>query len=61
MEQLQKAIDITGKAIIDVWEKAEPSMREYDLEAIMFYRLQRMGVKHWGFAPIVACGINAAT
>ncbi|OQC72641.1 MAG: Xaa-Pro aminopeptidase [Candidatus Cloacimonetes bacterium ADurb.Bin003] len=61
LRQLQRAIDITGKAIIDVWEKAEPSMMEYELEAIMFYRLQRMGVKHWGFAPIVGSGINAAT
>ena len=60
LRQLQRAIDITGKAIIDVWEKAEPSMMEYELEAIMFYRLQRMGVKHWGFAPIVGSGINAA-
>jgi len=36
-------------------------MMEYELEAIMFYRLQRMGVKQWGFAPIVGSGINAAT
>ncbi|HPB18259.1 MAG TPA: Xaa-Pro aminopeptidase [Candidatus Cloacimonas sp.] len=61
LQQLQRAIDITGKAIMDVLEKAEPAMMEYELEAIMFYRLQRMGVKHWGFAPIVGSGINAAT
>jgi len=61
LQQLQRAIDITGKAIMDVLEKAEPAMMEYELEAIMFYRLQRMGVKQWGFAPIVGSGINAAT
>lgn len=59
--QLQRAIDITGKAIMDVLENAEASMMEYELEAMMFYRMQRMGVKHWGFSPIVGSGINAAT
>jgi Xaa-Pro aminopeptidase len=59
--QLQKAIDITGKAIIDVWENARVGMYEYELEAMMFYRMQRSGVRQWGFAPIVGSGINAAT
>jgi Xaa-Pro aminopeptidase len=59
--QLQRAIDITGKAIMDVLESAESSMMEYELEAMMFYRMQRMGVKQWGFSPIVGSGINAAT
>ncbi|MCK9308843.1 MAG: Xaa-Pro aminopeptidase [Candidatus Cloacimonetes bacterium] len=59
--QLQRAIDITGKAIMDVLENAESSMMEYELEAMMFYRMQRMGVKQWGFSPIVGSGINAAT
>ena len=61
IKQLQRAIDITGKAIIDVLEKAEALMMEYELEAIMFYRMQSMGIKHWGFAPIIGTGINAAT
>ncbi|MDY0151946.1 MAG: Xaa-Pro aminopeptidase [Candidatus Cloacimonas sp.] len=59
--QLQRAIDITGKGIMDVLENAETSMMEYELEAMMFYRMQRMGVKHWGFSPIVGSGLNAAT
>ncbi len=59
--QLQRAIDITGKAIIDVLEGATSSMMEYELEAMMFYRMQRMGVKQWGFSPIVGSGLNAAT
>lgn len=36
-------------------------MYEYELESILFYRLQRSGVRNWGFAPIIAGGINAAT
>ncbi|PKN72016.1 MAG: Xaa-Pro aminopeptidase [Candidatus Cloacimonetes bacterium HGW-Cloacimonetes-3] len=59
--QLQRAIDITGKAVIDVMEGSISSMMEYELEAMMFYRMQRMGVKQWGFSPIVGSGINAAT
>ena len=59
--QLQRAIDITGKAIMDVLENAESSMMEFELEAMMFYRMQRMGVKQWGFSPIVGTGLNAAT
>lgn len=60
-QQLQKAIDITGKGIMDVMETATASMMEYELEAMLFYRMQRSGVKNWGFAPIIASGLNAAT
>lgn len=59
--QLQRAIDVTGKGIMDIWENARPGMMEYELEAMLFYRIQRSGLKHWGFAPIIAAGGNAAT
>jgi len=59
--QLQKAIDVTGKGILDILEHAEAGMMEYELEAMLFYRIQKSGLKHWGFAPIIASGINAAT
>ncbi len=61
IEQLQKAIDITGKGILDILEQARSTMYEYELEAMLFYRMQRSGIHHWGFAPIIAAGINAAT
>lgn len=61
IQQLQKAIDITGKGIMDIMESVTSSMMEYELEAMLFYRMQRSGVKNWGFAPIIAAGINAAT
>ncbi|HRY84071.1 MAG TPA: aminopeptidase P N-terminal domain-containing protein, partial [Candidatus Cloacimonadota bacterium] len=57
--QLQKAIDITGKGILDIMETATAGMMEYELEAILFYRMQRSGAKTWGFSPIIASGINA--
>ena len=59
--QLQRAIDITGKGILDIMETATSGMMEYELEAILFYRMQRSGAKTWGFSPIIASGINAAT
>lgn len=59
--QLQKAIDLTGKGIMDVMEQARGMMYEYELEAILYYRMQRGGVRNWGFAPIIAGGVNAAT
>lgn len=59
--QLQKAIDITGKGILDIMETATAGMMEYELEAILFYRMQRSGIKRWGFAPIIASGVNATT
>ncbi|MDP2173843.1 MAG: Xaa-Pro aminopeptidase [Candidatus Cloacimonadaceae bacterium] len=59
--QIQKAIDITGKGILDAMESARAQMMEYELEAMLYYRMQRSGVQHWGFAPIIAAGINAAT
>lgn len=58
---LQKAIDLTGKGIMDVMEQARSTMYEYELESILFYRMQRSGVRNWGFAPIIAAGLNAAT
>jgi len=61
LQQLQKAIDITGKGIMDAMEYATATMMEYELEAMLYYRMQRSGVKNWGFAPIIAAGINAAT
>jgi len=36
-------------------------MMEYELEATLFYRMQVNGLQAWGFAPIIAAGINAAT
>lgn len=61
IEQLQKAIDITGAGIMDLLRSARPGMMEYELEATLFYRMQVNGLQNWGFAPIVAAGINAAT
>ena len=61
VKQLQKAIDITGQGIEDIVTSATAGMMEYELEATLFYRMQVNGLQAWGFAPIIAAGINAAT
>lgn len=61
IEQMQKAIDTTGFGITKVMKKAKAGMKEFELEAKLFYMLQKNGVHNWGFAPIIAAGINATT
>ncbi len=61
IQQLQRAIDITGLGIMDILHTAKAGMMEYELEATLFYRMQVNGLQQWGFAPIIATGINAAT
>lgn len=61
IKALQKAIDVTGQGIMDVMESVTSEMYEYELEAMLFYRMQRSGIHNWGFAPIIASGVNAAT
>ncbi len=59
--QLQKAIDVTALGIQKMREKAKVGMMEYELEAMLRYEITRSGLRHIGFKPIIASGINAAT
>lgn len=61
VEQIHKAIDVTGAGIINIMEQAKPGMMEYELEAILNYEAMRSGLRHMGFKSIIASGINAAT
>lgn len=61
IDQMQKAIDITGKGIAEIRKQARTGMLEYELEAILGYEAKRHGLRHMGFHPIIAAGINAAT
>lgn len=61
IQQLKTAIDLTGQGFINVLKQAEVGMMEYELEAILYYQLQKRSVQQWGFAPIIASGINATT
>lgn len=61
IEQMQKAIDVTGKAVKTMMEKARAGMMEYELEAHLIFTSKSAGFRHLGFHPIIASGINAAT
>ncbi len=61
LKQIQKAIDITALSIAEVMKQARSGMMEYELEAMIQYQLRLQGAKNWGFAPILATGVNAAT
>lgn len=61
LQQIQRAIDITGKGIVDIMEQAKAGMVEYELESVLHHRMNANGYRHWGFLPIVASGMNATT
>ena len=61
IEQMQKAIDVTGDGIKNIIKKSKIGMMEYELEALLQYEITRNGLKHMGFKPIIAAGGNAAT
>jgi Xaa-Pro aminopeptidase len=61
IEQMQKAIDITGDGIKNIFKKSKIGMMEYELDAILKYEINRNGLKHIGFKSIIASGKNAAT
>jgi Xaa-Pro aminopeptidase len=61
LEQMQKAIDVTGEGIKNIMNKSKIGMMEYELEAILQYEVTRKGLQHMGFKPIIAAGGNAAT
>jgi len=61
IEQMQKAIDVTGDGITNIIKKSKIGMMEYELEAILQFEVTRNGLKHMGFKPIIAAGGNAAT
>ena len=61
IEELQKAIDITGAGIQRIMENVKPGMFEYQLESMLYDTMLTNGFRDWGFTPIVAQGGNAAT
>ncbi len=56
---LQKAIDITAQAHVEVMRAAKPGMYEYELEALLEYVFKRMGSERQGFPSIVGSGPNS--
>lgn len=59
IEEIRKAISNTGEAILRLWAKARPGMKEYELEAEYNYSLKKNGVKELAFPTICAAGKQA--
>jgi len=58
---LSKAIEITGIGLNTIFKEARAGMYEYELEAMLQYEMRRRGLPFFGFAPIIAGGVNATT
>jgi Xaa-Pro aminopeptidase len=54
---LQKAIDITGQAEVDIAQSLRPGMYEYEVQAILESAFTRNGAERPGFPSIVGSGL----
>jgi Xaa-Pro aminopeptidase len=61
IEELQKAINITGAGIERIMRNSKSGMYEYQLESMLYDTMLSNGYREWGFTPIIAQGGNAAT
>jgi len=59
--KMTRAIEVTGKGLDSIFHIATADMFEYELEAMLFFEMRRRGLTAYGFAPIIAAGINATT
>lgn len=59
VEQIQRAIAITGKAFERVCGFAKPGVKEYEIEAEISHEFLRNGSRGHAYTPIIASGYNA--
>ena len=57
--QMQRAIDITGKAFARVCGFVKPGVKEYAIEAEITHEFLRNGSRGHAYTPIIASGYNA--
>lgn len=58
VEEIKKAITITGEGIAHLMQNAKAGMKEYQLEAFFDFILKSRGVKDFAFTTICASGHN---
>lgn len=58
---MRKAIEITNKGFRAVIAECKPDIYEFDLQATFSYIFTKNRSMRYGYAPIIACGRNAAT
>ena len=59
IEQIQRAVDITGKGILAAMHAIEPDMKEFQLQSILEHVYEMEGAQFRGFETIMAAGPNA--
>jgi Xaa-Pro aminopeptidase len=59
IKRLQKAVDITGEAFVNVCKLCKPNMYEFEMEAVIEYNFRKLGAAMPGFASIVGSGKNS--
>jgi len=59
IEQIQKAVDITGKGIAAAMQAVEPGMMEFQLQSVLEHIYEMEGAQFQGFSTILAAGPNA--
>lgn len=59
IEQIRKAVDVTGNGIVAAMKSVEPGMREFQLQSIVEHVYEMEGAQFLGFSTILAAGANA--
>jgi len=58
IENIQKAIDVTGKGIVAAMKAVEPGMLEFQLQSVVEHTYEMEGAQFLGFGTILAWGPN---
>ncbi len=58
IEQIQKAVDVTGKGIVAAMKSVEPGMLEFQLQSVVEHAYEMEGAQFLGFSTILAWGPN---
>lgn len=59
IEQIQKAVNVTGKGIVDAMKSVEPGMLEFQLQSIVEHAYEMEGAQFLGFSTILGWGPNS--
>ncbi len=61
VELLQKAVDVTVKALEAAMRRAPTATHEYEVQATVEFTFRDLGASGWGYPSIVASGRNGTT
>jgi Xaa-Pro aminopeptidase len=59
IEQMQRAVDITGKSFERICKFIKPGVKEYEIEAEIVHEFLRNGSRGHAYTPIIASGFSA--